>query len=177
MNVRGVGQLLIAAVISAAAVVGGAAPAVAAPNADQLAPITVAASSLASGDSAAPQGMTTQTLIAARNAGFPIYEAIREVPVSATKMGTVYATEYRRVYEIDAPNSPTSKFVGVGAAAPDHFHVVDQGAQPIVVNVRPPATPQPYERLTYDATPQTWWNSPLVGLPDGSPSVGIALVR
>src|SRR5689334_7254934 len=118
MNARGLGQLLSAAAISAAAVVGGAAPAVAAPDADQLAPITAAASSLASGDSAAPQGMTTQTLIAARNAGFPIYEAIREVPVYATKMGTIYATEYRRVYEIDALNSATSKFVGVGAVAP-----------------------------------------------------------
>lgn len=177
MKARGLRQLLAAAAISAAAVVGGAVPAAATPNADLLAPITSAAASLASGDSAAPQGMTTQTLVAARNAGFPIYEAIQEVAVYASKMGTTYATEYRRVYEIDALNSPTTKFVGVGATAPDRFAVVHQDAEPIVVNVRPPATPQPYQRLTYDATPQTWWNSPLVRLANGGPSVGIALVR
>lgn len=177
MNARGLRKLLTAAAISAAALVCGAFPAAATPNADPLAPITAAASSLASGDSVAPQGMTTQTLIAARNAGFPIYEAIREVAVYATKMGTTYATEYRRVYEIDALNSPTTKFVGIGATAPDRFAVVHQGLEPIVVNVRPPATPQPYQILTYDATPQTWWSSPPVRLPDGGPSVGIALVR
>ena len=87
MKARGLRQLLAAAAISAAAVVGGAVPAAATPNADLLAPITSAAASLASGDSAAPQGMTTQTLVAARNAGFPIYEAIQEVAVYASKMG------------------------------------------------------------------------------------------
>ncbi|MDH6679358.1 hypothetical protein M2284_003580 [Rhodococcus sp. LBL1] len=177
MNARRSKHLLSAAAIAAAAVLGGAAPAAATPNADPLVPITTAASSLASGDSVAPQGITTETLIGARNAGFPIYEAIREVPVYATKMGTTYATEYRRVYEIDALNSPTTKFIGVGAIAPDRFAVVHQGLEPIVVNVRPPATVQPFQILTYDATPQTWWNSPLVRLPDGGPSVGIALVR
>ncbi|GAB2640977.1 hypothetical protein ABI214_00300 [Prescottella soli] len=177
MQARQLKHLLTATAITAAAVMGGAVPAAATPNADPLAPITTAASSLASGDSVAPQGITTQTLIAARNAGFPIYEAIQDVVVNATKMGTTYATEYRRVYEIDALNSPTTKFVGVGATAPDRFAVVHQGLEPIVVNVRPPATPQPYQRLTYDATPQTWWNSPLVQIPDGGPSVGIALVR
>lgn len=177
MNARGSKHLLTAAAIGAAAILGGAVPAAATPNANPLAPITAAASSLASGDIAAPQGITTQTLIAARNAGFPIYEAVREVAVSATKMGTTYATEYRRVYEIDALNSPTTMFIGVGATAPDHFHVVHQGQDPIVVNMRPPATQQPYQILTYDATPQKWWSSPLVRLPDGGPGVGIALVR
>ncbi|WFR70993.1 hypothetical protein P9209_16455 [Prescottella defluvii] len=177
MNARRSKHLLTAAAITAAAVLGGTTPAAATPNADPLAPITAAASSLASGDSVAPQGISTQTLIAARNAGFPIYEAIRDVVVNATKMGTIFATEYRRVYEIDALNSPTTKFVGIGATAPDRFAVVHQDEEPIVVNVRPPATPQPYQRLIYDATPQTWWNSPLVRLPDGGPGVGIALVR
>ncbi|MDH6279812.1 hypothetical protein [Prescottella agglutinans] len=177
MKARRSKHLLTAAAIAAAVVLGGAIPAAATPNADPLAPITAAASSLASGDSVAPQGITTQTLIAARNAGFPIYEAVQDVVVNATKMGTIFATEYRRVYEIDALNSPTTKFVGVGAIAPDRFAVVHQGLEPIVVNVRPPATVQPFQILTYDATPQTWWNSPLVRLPDGGPSVGIALVR
>ncbi|WP_430332927.1 hypothetical protein [Rhodococcus sp. ACT016] len=145
-------------------------PAAATTNADPLAPLSAAAS-------VAPQGITTQTLIAARNAGFPIYEAIQDVIVNATKMGTIYATEYRRVYEIDALNSPTTKFVGVGATAPDRFAVVHQDKEPIVVNVRPPATPDPFQRLTYDATQQTWWNSPLVRVPDGGPGIGIALVR
>lgn len=176
MNARKLKQLLAATALSAAVVAGGAAPASAAPNSNPLAPITAAAGS-ASGSIGAPEGLTVDALIAARNAGFPIYEAGQVVVVSASKMGATYATEYRRVYAIDALGSPTTKFVTVGAVAPDHFYTVPgDGGDFIVVNMRPVENPL-FQRLTYDTTPQTWLNGPLIKLPGDGPSAGIALVR
>lgn len=178
MNTRRPKQLLAAAALSTAAVMGGTVPATAAPNSDPLAPITASAGSASAGSVGAPEGLTVGALIAARNAGFPIYEAGRVVVVLATKMGAVRATEYRRVYEVDALTSPATKFVTVGAAAPDAFYVIPghSDRDSIVVNMRPSGDPL-WGGYAYDTTPQSWWNSPLVQLPDGGPSVGIALVR
>ncbi|AQA26220.1 hypothetical protein BTZ20_0766 [Rhodococcus sp. MTM3W5.2] len=174
MNARKVTQLLAATALSAAVVAGAAAPASAAPNSNPLAPITAAASS---GSLGAPEGLTVDALIAARNAGFPIYEAGQTVVVSASKMGATNATEYRRVYAIDALGSPTTKFVTVGAVAPERFYTISgYGGDSIVVNMRPVENPL-FQRLTYDVTPQKWLNSPLIQLPGGGPSAGIALVR
>lgn len=177
MNAGKLKQLFAATALSAAVVAGAAAPASAAPNPNPLAPITAAASSASSdGSIGAPEGLTVEALIAARNAGFPIYEAGEVVVVSASKMGAIYATEYRRVYEIDALDTPAAKFVTVGAVAPDHFYVIPgQGPDSIVVNMRPVENPL-FQRLTYDVTPQKWLSSPLVELPGGGPGVGIAFV-
>ncbi|WP_072687396.1 hypothetical protein [Rhodococcus marinonascens] len=180
MNTRRLKQLLAATAFSAVVAAGAAVPASAAPSANPLAPITAAVASVSDGGSTASTTLPVDALIAARNAGFPIYEAGQIVVVSATKMGAIYATEYRRVYEVDALTSPTTKFVTVGATAPDNFYVVDRHNQSdIVVNMRRLETPwpQPFARLTYHTTPQTWLNSPLVQLQDDGPSIGIALVR
>jgi hypothetical protein len=177
MNARKVKQLLTATALSAAVVAGAVAPASAAPNSNPLAPITAGAASASSGSIGAPEGLTVDALIAVRNAGFPIYEAGQTVVVSASKMGAIHATEYRRVYAIDALSSPTTKFVTVGAVAPDHFYTISgYGGDSIVVNMRPVENPL-FQRLTYDTTPQKWLNSPLIQLPDGGPRAGIALVR
>ncbi|MET4609688.1 hypothetical protein ABIC28_000658 [Rhodococcus sp. PvR044] len=116
--------------------VGVAAPAAA--TADPLAPVTAFAAGAAVGDIAAPQGLTTQTLIAARNAGLPIYEAV----------------------------------------APDTFWVEPGSlASPIVVNLRETWQENVgFPLMRWDPTPLKFTNSPLVHLPDGGPSVGIALI-
>src|SRR5689334_13924583 len=114
MNARMLKQLLAATALSTAVVAGTTAPASAAQNSNPLAPITAAATSASSGSIGAPEGLTVEALIAARNAGFPIYEVGQTVVVYASKMGATYATEYRRVYAIDALGSPTTKFVTVG---------------------------------------------------------------
>jgi len=177
MDARRSKQLFAATALSAAAFASVAAPASAAPTADPLAPNTASASSASAGSIGAPDGLTVDALIAARNGGFPIYEAGRVVAVSATKMGTIYATEYRRVYEVDALDSPATKFVTVGGAAPDNFYVVrGPDRDSIVVNMRPSGDPI-WGGFSYDTTPQSWLNSPLVQLPGGGPGVGIALVR
>ncbi|MCL2536518.1 MAG: hypothetical protein FWE39_20340 [Nocardiaceae bacterium] len=174
MHTLGVRHLLAVAAASAAVIVGAAAPASAAPGPD---PSSFAGSASA-GSLGAPGGLTADALIAARNAGAPIYEAGRVVMISATKMGTIYATEYRRVYDDDALRSTTTKFVTAGAAAPDTFYVVPgyDNRNSIVVNVRPSGDPI-WGGLAYDTTPLSWWNSPLVPSPTGGPTVGVAIVR
>jgi hypothetical protein len=168
-------HVLMGAVAAVAIGVGVAAPAAAA--ADPLAPVTAFAAGAAVGDIAAPQGLTTQTLIAARNAGLPIYEAV-ETRVYQAPKGEFSLTEYRRVYDINVLSSPTTKFVGVGAVAPDTFWV-----RPgflggvIVVNLRETWQDNVlFPLMQMDPTPLKFTNSPLVQLPDGGPSVGIALI-
>ncbi|WP_433606219.1 hypothetical protein [Prescottella agglutinans] len=161
----------------AALAIGGAAAAPASAVPDPLAPITAVAAGAALGDVAAPQGLTTQTLIAAGNAGFPIYEAIvtRDYPGPKTSSRL---TEYRRVHDINALSSPTVKFVGVGAVAPDTFWVVHGGiANPIVVNLRETWQENvAFPLMRWDNTPLTFTNSPLVQLPDGGPAAGVAFI-
>ncbi|SDD42563.1 hypothetical protein SAMN05444580_104240 [Rhodococcus tukisamuensis] len=178
MNTRKLSQLLAATALSTAVVTGAAAPASAAPRSNPLAPIAASVENASAGGSGAPEGLTADALIAARNAGLPIYESGRVVIVSATKMGAIYATEYRRVHDVDALDSPATKFVVVGAAAPDNFYVVHgyNNRDSIVVNMRPSGDPV-WGGLSYDTTPQSWWNSPLVQLPGGGPDVGVAFVR
>ncbi|MCZ4556077.1 hypothetical protein O4215_10860 [Rhodococcus maanshanensis] len=180
MNMRiSTKRALAGAVAAAAIAIGVAAPAGAA--ADPLAPIAAAAAGAAVGDIAAPQGMTTQTLIAARNAGFPIYEEARVLTVQGPGTGPsalpYQMIEYRRVYDFNVLGSPSTKFVAVGAAAADTFYVNPAGDR--VVRVNPHEVRQ--ENVTgswtvFDPTPNTFLNSPLVRLPDGGPSVGIAIV-
>lgn len=168
-------RLLSAAALSVAVTAGAAVPASAVPSANPLAPITTAVSSASGSGSAASATLPVDTLVAARAAGLPIYEAGEVVVTYASKMGAYYATEYRRVYDVDALNSPAAKFITFGASAPDHFHVTDGGE--VVVNMRPIEPPQIFSRLTYDMTPQTWLNSPPIQLQEGGPGVGIAFVR
>ncbi|RVW01071.1 hypothetical protein EGT50_12400 [Rhodococcus xishaensis] len=153
-------------------------PAAAAASANPLTPITAAAASVSDGGTTASTTLPVDVLIAARDAGLPIYEVGRTVVTHASKMGAVYATEYRRVDEVDALSSPTTKFVAVGAAAPENFHVVrgsGYNRSAIAVNMRP--VNGIFDSFTYDVTPQTWVNSPLVELQGGGPGIGIALVR
>ncbi|AQA20977.1 hypothetical protein ACGFIU_05195 [Rhodococcus oryzae] len=168
-------HVFIGAVAAVAIGVGVAAPAAAA--GDPLTPVTAFVAGAAVGDIAAPQGMTTQTLIAARNAGLPIYEAVVTKEYQAPKAAYVL-TEYRRVYDINVLSSPTAKFVGVGAVAPDTFWVRPGSlASPIVVNLRETWQENVgFPLMRWDPTPLKFTNSPLVRLPDGGPSVGIALV-
>ncbi|WP_072690248.1 hypothetical protein [Rhodococcus marinonascens] len=165
--------------LSAATVVGTAIPASAAPSQDPLAPITAFAAGAAVGDIAAPEGMTVQALIAAHNAGFPIYEAVAEHTYRGTyKTPDFQMIEYRRVYDINALSSPTAKFETVGTEAPDTFFdnpdsVDTMRVNPRVVtkeNITGPFT-------TWDLTPYTFTNSPLVQLPGGGPGIGIARVK
>ncbi|MFC7446923.1 hypothetical protein [Rhodococcus daqingensis] len=143
-----------------------------------MAPITAAAAGVTVGDIAAPQGMTVQALIAARNAGFPVYEAL-QVETYGYSKGEFQMVEYRRVYDINVLSSPTTKIVTVGAVAPDTFYVQPESADGRIsvnkheahhANVSTPMT-------EFDRTTQRFQHSPLVRLPDGGPSVGIALVR
>ncbi|GAB2627834.1 hypothetical protein ABI214_21215 [Prescottella soli] len=169
-------RALVGAVAAVAIGSAAAAPAVAAP--DPLAPITAIAAGAALGDVAAPQGLTTQTLIAARNAGFPIYEAIvtRDYPGPKTSSRL---TEYRRVYDINVLSSPTVKFVGVGSVAPDTFWVVQGRAvtNPIVVNLHETWQENVgFPLMRWDNTPLKFTNSPLVQLPDGGPAAGVAFI-
>ncbi len=168
-------HVFMGAVAAVAIGVGVTAPAAA--TADPLTPVTAFAAGAAVGDIAAPQGMTTQTLIAARNAGFPIYEAV--VTREYTGPKRMYSlTEYRRVYDINVLSSPTTKFVGVGAVAPDTFWVMPGSlASPIIVNLHETWQENvAFPLMAWDITPLKFTNSPLVRLPDGGPSVGIALI-
>ncbi|RVW01474.1 hypothetical protein EF834_13595 [Rhodococcus spongiicola] len=145
-----------------------------------MVPVAAAATSASDGSSTASAMLPVDALTAARNAGLPIYEVGRTVVTHASKMGAVYATEYRRVNEVDDLSSPTTKFITVGAIVPDNFHVVRGSAYnrvrtAVVVNLRP--VDGIFDSFTYDMTPQTWMNSPLVEVPGGGPSIGIALVR
>ncbi|AOW92042.1 hypothetical protein BFN03_03220 [Rhodococcus sp. WMMA185] len=177
MNTHRLQQVLAVTAFSGVVAAGAAVPASAAPSANPLAPITAAVASVSDGGSTASAKLPVDALVAARNAGLPIYEAGEVEVVYASKMGAYYGTEYRRVYEVDALTSPTTKFVAVGAVAPDHFYVVSGDKRSdIVVNMRPAAN-QIFQRMTYDTTPQKWLNSPLVQLQDGGPSIGIALIR
>ncbi|MDH6283255.1 hypothetical protein [Prescottella agglutinans] len=169
MNALRVKRLLTVTAITTAALAGAAATATASP-----APAT------GSSSVSAPDGITVQGLIAARNAGIPIYEAVRAVRFSQPSTGpnaTFDGTEYRRVYNIDDLSTPTTKFVGVGAVAPDNFYVGLRGGS-VLVNpheyVQPNVGPG---FIVFDGTPYTFTNSPLVHLPDGGPSVGVALIR
>ncbi|NMM92776.1 hypothetical protein B2J88_52645, partial [Rhodococcus sp. SRB_17] len=101
--------------VAAAAIGSAASAASAGATPHPLAPVTAIVASAAVGDVAAPEGMTTQTLIAALNAGFPIYEVVetREYPWPKVLSRTL--TEYRRVYDVNGLGSPAVKFVGVGA--------------------------------------------------------------
>ncbi|MDH6282568.1 hypothetical protein [Prescottella agglutinans] len=162
-------------VAAAAIAIGAAAPAGAAT--DPLAAVAAVAAGAAVGDIAAPQGMTTQALIAAYNAGLPIYEAIETREYTGPKR-SFSLTEYQRVHDIDSLNSPTAKFVTFGAAAPDHFWVLP-GTLGGTININLRWYRQEnvgFPMVEFEPTPQKFTNSPLVQLPDGSPSVGVALV-
>ncbi|MDH6679231.1 hypothetical protein M2284_003447 [Rhodococcus sp. LBL1] len=159
-------------VAAAAIAIGAAAPAGAATD-----PLAAVAAGAAVGDIAAPQGMTTQALIAAYNAGLPIYEAIETREYTGPKR-SFSLTEYQRVHDIDSLNSPTAKFVTFGAAAPDHFWVLP-GTLGGTININLRWYRQEnvgFPMVEFEPTPQKFTNSPLVQLPDGSPSVGVALV-
>ena len=82
------------------------------------------------------------------------------------------------MYDADVLGSPTTKFVGVGAVAPDTFWVEPGSlASPIVVNLRETWQENVgFPLMRWDPTPLKFTNSPLVHLPDGGPSVGIALI-
>ncbi|RVW00873.1 hypothetical protein [Rhodococcus spongiicola] len=130
------------------------------------------------GSVAPPEAMTTQTLIAARNAGLPIYEAVVTNEYSAPK-SMFELTEYRRVYDIDALSSPTVKFVGLGAVAPDTFWVIPRGFRSTSILVNLHETWQDnvsFPLMRWDETTLKFVNSPLVQLPDGGPSIGIARI-
>lgn len=177
MTMNTAARLALAGTIAAVAIgCAAATPAGAVP--DPLAPITTVAAGAALGDVAAPQGLTTQTLIAARNAGFPIYEAIATHDYPFPK-SMVTLTEYRRVYDINVLSSPTVKFVGVGAVAPDTFWVV-QGravANSIVVSLHETWQENVgFPLMRWDNTPLKFTNSPLVQLPDGGPAAGVAFI-
>lgn len=90
---------------------------------DSAASVVASLEGGSSGGVGAAEHLGVEALVATRNAGVPVYEVGQIVIVSATRMGTIYATEYRRAYEVGALDSPT-KFVAVGAAAPDNFYVV-----------------------------------------------------
>ncbi|MDH6678465.1 hypothetical protein M2284_002668 [Rhodococcus sp. LBL1] len=170
MNALRVKRLLTVTAITTAALAGTAAIATASPE-----PATGSSSVVA------PDGITAHGLIAARNAGIPIYEAVRTVHFSAPSTGpnSIFdGVEYRRVYNIDDLGTPTTKYLGVGAVAPDNFYVGLRGSRSVVVN------PHEYVQenvgpgfIMFDPTPYTFTNSPLVQLPDGGPSVGVALIR
>ncbi|WP_197059808.1 hypothetical protein [Prescottella defluvii] len=165
------GRALVGVV--AAIAIGGAAAAPAGAAADPLAPITASLGSVA-----APQGITTQTLIAARNAGFPIYEAIGTTEYPAPKRSFTL-TEYRRVYDLNALSSPTAKFVGTGAVAPDTFWVLHGRtlANSIIVNLHETWQDNvSFPLMAWDDTTLKFTGSPLVQLPDGGPAAGIAVV-
>lgn len=170
---------VVSAALTAAAVAGAAAPAAATPGLGP-GPVTSVVASVEGGSSGwvgSSEHLGVDALVAARNAGVPVYEVGQTVIVSATKMGTIYATEYRRVYEVDALDSPTTKFVAVGAAAPDSFYVVPgyDNRNSIVVNMRPSGNPV-FGAFLYDRTPQSWWNSATVQTADAGPRIGVAFV-
>ncbi|MCA1006829.1 hypothetical protein LCL87_13975 [Rhodococcus hoagii] len=168
---------VVSAALSAVVVTGAAGPAAALPGTDPLTSIVGSVEGGSSGGVGSSEHLGVDALVAARNAGVPVYEVGRTVIVSATKMGTVYATEYRRVHEVDALESPTTKFVAVGAAAPDNFYVVAgyDNRNWIVVNMRPSGNPV-FGGYLYDTTPQSWWNSPTIPTADAGPRVGVAFI-
>ncbi|WP_127916441.1 hypothetical protein [Prescottella agglutinans] len=162
----------------AAVAIGGAVAAPAGATEDPPAATTAVAAGAGLGDVAAPQGITTQTLIAAWNARLPVYEAIVTREYSFPK-STSTLTEYRRVYDIDVLSSPTAKFVGLGAVAPDTFWVLHGRtiANSIVVNLHETWQENVgFPIMRWDATTLKFTDSPLVQLPGGGPSAGIALV-
>ncbi|SDD74901.1 hypothetical protein [Rhodococcus tukisamuensis] len=166
----------IAGGVAAVAIgIGVAAPAGA--TTDPPAPVTTFAAGAGVGDIAAPQGMTSQALIAAWNAGVPIYEEVGTKDYPGTKSSNP-RTEYRRVFDINALSSPTTKFVGAGPVAPDTFWV-DPGVLTswIRVNMRESWHANVGSPIwESDLTELKFTRSPLVKLPDGGPGVGIALV-
>jgi hypothetical protein len=167
---RAVAGGVCAAAIGVGMAVGGASAA-----ADPLVPSAAVASV---GDIAAPQGMTVQALTAAHRAGIPVYEAA-EVQTYWYPKGQYQMIEFRRVRDVDMLGSPTTKFVTVGAVAPDTFYV-RPGSFDGTISVNKREVRQENVALpmtVFDPTPQRFHNSPLVQLPGGGPSVAMALVR
>lgn len=156
----------------AAFAIGAGVVAPAGATADPLAPVTAAASSLE-----APYGMTREALTAARDAGFPIYEAAEKVLYQAPKRA-FWMIEYRRVASDYDLSSPTTKFVVVGAAGPDTFWVSPDSV-PGVININRTWHHQDnvsFPMVGFERTDQRFTNSPLVQLPGGGPGIGIALI-
>ncbi|MFE3289167.1 hypothetical protein [Rhodococcus sp. NPDC059234] len=164
-------RALVGGVAAVAIGVGVVAPVGA--TTDPLSPVTAAASSLE-----VPYGMSIQTLIAARNAGFPIYEAAEKVLYQAPKRA-FWMIEYRRVSSDYDLSSPTTKFVTMGTVGPDTFWVSPDSAGPAVINVNRTWYHQDnvgFPMVGFEQTDQRFANSPVVLLPGGGPSVGIALI-
>ncbi|MEV0947904.1 hypothetical protein [Rhodococcus sp. NPDC049939] len=177
MQVRRSTQLAAAVALSAAVVVGLASPASASPSRDPLAPITAAAGSASVGELAAPQGVSGQTLLAAHNAGIPIYELAQTRTYYTGKIGYYNISEYRRVHDANILGSPTAKFVTFGDFPPDIFYTKSYGDQSILVNLHEIYEPNlvgPTPK--FDTTPDKFNMSPLIQLPGGGPSVGLAFV-
>ncbi|MEV0947768.1 hypothetical protein [Rhodococcus sp. NPDC049939] len=178
MNVGTPKRWAAAAALSAAVVVGTASPVFAAPSQDPRAADAASATGTGLVDIAAPQGMTGQALLTAHNAGISIYELAEVKTYSVPKTGYLDRSEYRRVYDSNALGSPTPKFVVLGEFPPDVFFVSNlPGARPILVNRR-----EVHEEnrinpaIVFDTTPYNFNKSPLIQLPGGGPSVGLAFV-
>lgn len=146
--------------------------------ADPLAPVVAADSSLGS-TLETPYRMTYETLIAARNAGIPIYEAAEKVLYTAPK-GSFWMIEYRRVSTDYELSSPTTKFVTVGAAGPaDTFWVSPDSVLPSPIAINRTWHHQDnvaFPMVSFQPTDRRFVNSPPVQLPGGGPSIGVALI-
>ncbi len=82
------------------------------------------------------------------------------------------------MYDANALSSPTTKFVTVGEFPPDTFYVLNTSgvrtivANPHEVHYKESMVPQ----TKFDILPYNFNKSPLVQLPGGGPSVGLAFV-
>ncbi|MGW0172951.1 hypothetical protein ACWDUM_03815 [Rhodococcus sp. NPDC003322] len=121
--------------------------------------------------------MTLQSLIAARNAGFPIYEAAERVQYQSPKRA-FWMIEYRRVSSDYDLSSPTTKFVTFGETGPDTFWVSPDSI-PSVIDINRTWRHQEnvgFPMVEFEPTDQRFTNSPPVQLLGGGPSIGIALI-
>ena len=166
-------HLVAGLAVTVAALAGTGATAGASPAPD---PAATDLSSTGSGSVALPP-MTVPGLAAALRAGVPVYEAAQTETYWYPK-GTYQMVEYRRVRDHAALGSPTPKFVMLGAAAPDTFFVRPGAVgQTISVNRHEIHQENVASPMTvFDPSPQRFTGGPLVRLPDGGPSVGLALI-
>ncbi|AOW93895.1 hypothetical protein BFN03_17860 [Rhodococcus sp. WMMA185] len=159
-------RALVGGLVTVALGVGMATPAGA--STDSLESSTGSTSSLTN-----PPRMTYQTLIAARDAGLPIYEAAFKMRYPAPK-SSFWMIEYRRVSSDYDLSSATTKFVALGEAGPDTFWV-NPDRTPGVININR-TWQEPYPMASFEPTDQRFTNSPVLQLPGGGPGIGIAYI-